>query len=370
MMLTLSYGFLVNYSWIWISIVFGFTVFFLFPYGGAAMMLMLGRNDSDRMMIINTVVSKWWLLFISLALYMTSAMTAFPLFDDFISQGAFLVRDTAIAFMIVGAICCEVLTKRRNLGHLAKSTFLHLLEVSGWMVNIFASMVVVSIFTGFDYHIAETGPVWDCPKSGITMFHDPRTWIFCATWTAVSQTSALLCLYLTVWDEDFRRRIVNRLRIALPIVMVLFIIMSVGLLISPGYDIIDGVATYNPTKYLDDMMHMPVIAVMMILGFLLFFMGIVFVMVNSLRHAVFFYAPGVILVIVSLFMLAGLCHGSYFPSTSDPASSLTIHNSCAGQPTLQTFFFVTVAFIVSVVILLTFCTIRYHRKSRKSRLGC
>jgi len=366
MLLTLSYDFLLNYSWIWTSIVTGFTVFFLFPYGGAAMLFMLGRNDNDRMTILKTVVSKWWIHFVCLGLYFVSFKNAFPGVDDVMSQG-FYFRDISILLMILLAISCQILIHSRTISRTLRSILTHLVVVSGWITPMITALAIVSVFTGIGYHMSDAGPVWDVPKSGITMLYDQRTWFFCATWTAVAQTSALLCLYLVSWDTNFRSRIVRYLRIALPIAIVLFIIMSVGLLISPGYDIIDGTATYDSTKYLNDLMHMPVIAVMIILGFFLFFAGIIFVIFNSLRHAVFFYAPGIILVIVSLFMLAGLCHGSFLPSTTHPECSLTIHNASAAPATLRAYFFATIAIIITAITLATIHIVRYHKNQSQGR---
>lgn len=362
MSLLLPYNFLQVYSWIWVSVLSGLYVFFTFSYGGAAMMLTLTKNDVDRTILLKNVVNKWWLSFIVMALITFFSAAAFPRFSDILSAGAFPLIQIRLTFIIICAISCEILIRVVTINKVVKTILTFLLEISGWVVPIVSSMTIISIFTGIGYHFAPSGAVWEGTTDEIYMINDPRTWLFAATWTVLSQTSALMCLNLKEWDYQFHQHIVKHLRIAFPIVIVLFIAMCISLLISSGYNIMpDGTATYTPTKYIENIINMPILSITLLIGFFLFFLGLILALFNSLSHAVFYYATGIILVTISLFMLAGFNNTSFVPSTTHPECSLTIYNSSADQTTLQYLFFASIAIIIITIIASTIHIIR-HRK--------
>ena len=74
-------------------------------------------------------------------------------------------------------------------------------------------------------------------------------------------------------------------------------------------------------------------------------------------------APGTILAVMALFMLAGYNQTAYYPSTADLQSSLTLANSCSSEFTLRTMA------VVSLIIPFVVAYIAYFwRKMDKKSL--
>jgi cytochrome d ubiquinol oxidase subunit II len=142
---------------------------------------------------------------------------------------------------------------------------------------------------------------------------------------------------------------------AIPFV-VFFLAFTTITLLSDGFavDPVTGIVSLEPYKYLHNLIQMPVVAV-------LFLIGVAFVLIGIIRPITCFVkcstkgiwgtGIGTILTVFSLFLLAGFNHTAYYPSVSDLQSSLTISNSSSSQYTLTIMSYVSllVPFVIAYI---------------------
>jgi cytochrome d ubiquinol oxidase subunit II len=99
---------------------------------------------------------------------------------------------------------------------------------------------------------------------------------------------------------------------------------------------------------------MPAVLVIFLLGALLLVAGVLAsVLRPAFRRGIWMAAPGTILAVMALFMLAGYNQTAYYPSKAHLQSSLTLANSCSSEFTLRTMA------VVSLIIPLVVAYIAY-----------
>ena len=103
--------------------------------------------------------------------------------------------------------------------------------------------------------------------------------------------------------------------------------------------------------------------IIFLLGAILLVIGVVLTLVKkTFYRGIWIAAPGTVLAVMSLFMIAGYNGTAYYPSTADIQSSLSLSNSCSSEFTLKTMA------IVSLIIPFVVAYIAYfwHRMDKKS----
>ena len=90
----------------------------------------------------------------------------------------------------------------------------------------------------------------------------------------------------------------------------------------------------EPYKYFHNLMAMPVVLWLFVGGVLAVLGGIAAGLLGHRGNGIWFAGPGTVLVVFSLFMLAGFNNTSFYPSSYDLQSSLTIQNSSSSHYTL------------------------------------
>ena len=84
------------------------------------------------------------------------------------------------------------------------------------------------------------------------------------------------------------------------------------------------------------------LAVLTVIGVVLLLYGIVHTILSSTYiKGIWPAGIGVVLVVLSLLLVAGLGNTAYYPSNTDLQCSLTIANSCSSEFTLRTMFYVS-----------------------------
>jgi cytochrome d ubiquinol oxidase subunit II len=107
-----------------------------------------------------------------------------------------------------------------------------------------------------------------------------------------------------------------------------------------------------PYKYFHNLIEMPLVAVLFLLGVLSVLAGIILPVVSFSKYSdkgIWFSGLGTVVTVFSLFMLAGFNNTSYYPSVSDLQSSLTISNSSSSRYTLTAMSYVSL--IIPFVLL-------------------
>ena len=142
---------------------------------------------------------------------------------------------------------------------------------------------------------------------------------------------------------------------AIPFV-IFFLTFVIWTLLSTGYAVNPETKEVflEPYKYLHNLLAMPVVAVMFVLG-------VAFVLIGIIRPLTCFEkcstkgiwgaGIGTVLTVFSLFLLAGFNNTAYYPSSYDLQSSLTIENSSSSQYTLIAMSYVSlmVPFVIAYI---------------------
>lgn len=110
----------------------------------------------------------------------------------------------------------------------------------------------------------------------------------------------------------------------------------------------------EPYKYFNNLMEMPVVLVMFLTGVALVLFSIARPLINFdkfSRKAIWFGGPGVVLTVLSLFLIAGLNNTAFYPSTYDLQSSLTIQRASSSHFTLTAMSYVSlmVPFVLAYI---------------------
>ncbi|MBQ8770787.1 MAG: cytochrome d ubiquinol oxidase subunit II, partial [Bacteroides sp.] len=115
-----------------------------------------------------------------------------------------------------------------------------------------------------------------------------------------------------------------------------------------------GVVSMVEYKYLFNLIEMPVVLVMFLVGAVLLVAGVVLTLLRkTFTRGIWLAGPGTVLVVMALFMIAGYNGTAYYPSTADLQSSLTLQNSSSSEFTL------TCMSIVSLIIPFVVAYIAY-----------
>jgi cytochrome d ubiquinol oxidase subunit II len=131
-----------------------------------------------------------------------------------------------------------------------------------------------------------------------------------------------------------------------------FLCWAVILFVSKGYAVDgDGTVSMEPFKYLHNLLRMPVVLVMMLAGVVLVLYSLYLGAFSRSRKGIWFGGAGTVLVVMSVFFLAGFNGTAYYPSTTDLQSSLTIANSSSSFFTLKVMTYVSllIPFVVAYI---------------------
>ena len=124
----------------------------------------------------------------------------------------------------------------------------------------------------------------------------------------------------------------------------------------------DGVVAMEPYKYLHNLLEMPVVLILFLVGAVLLVAGVVLTLLRkTFTRGIWLAGPGTVLVVMALFMIAGYNGTSYYPSTADLQSSLTLSNSCSSEFTL------TCMSIVSLILPFVVAYIAYFWRKMNNR---
>ena len=76
----MDYAFFQNYWWFLIALLGALLVFLLFVQGGQSLFFSLGKDLSERRLLVNSVGRKWEFTFTTLVVFGGAFFASFPLF--------------------------------------------------------------------------------------------------------------------------------------------------------------------------------------------------------------------------------------------------------------------------------------------------
>jgi len=349
----LSYLALQQYWYVIVSLLGAILVFLMFVQGGQTFIYTLGKTENQRTIIVNTLGRKWEFTFTTLVTFGGAFFASFPLFYATSFGGAYWVWMLILFAFVIQAVSYEFRSRASNF--LGKKTFEAFLFLNGLLGTLLIGTAVATFFSGSQFSLNEMNSVsWETGARGLEAALDPFNLMLGLTVFFLARVLGLLYFMNTIDHDEIIARSKKQLLInGIPFV-VFFLTFAIWLMLRDGfaYDPVSGVVSMESYKYLHNLFEMPLVLIMLLLGVVAVLWGIIQSLLKITSKGIWFTGPGTILVVLSLFFLAGFNNTAYYPSSYDLQSSLTIMNSSSSKFTLVAMSYVSLAvpFVLAYII--------------------
>lgn len=354
----MDYTFFQEYWWLLISILGAFLVFMLFVQGGQSMLLQK-MPDEQREKMIYTIAHRWELTFTVLVVFGGAFFASFPLFYSTSFGGAYWLWMLILFGFVVQAVSYKYRKAEGNI--LGRRTYDVFLFLNGILAPVLLGGAIGTFFFGSDFTISKTNltdsasPIisqWG-PLHGLEALADWRVVAFGIMVLFLVRVLANLWFINQIDDEQIISWNRKRLRFNAVIFLILFLIVTVVLLTSSGYEVIGEheflVVEY---KYFHNLFGSFTCIIFFLIGTACLLYAIRLALYRKTRYGIWFGGIGTVMVVLVLFWLAGFFNTAYYPSTTDISSSLTIYNSSSSEFTLRTMSYVSIAipFVLAYIV--------------------
>lgn len=355
---SLSHLALQQYWWLIISVLASLLVFLLFVQGGQTMLYTLARNEKERTMIINSLGRKWEFTFTTLVTFGGAFFASFPLFYSTSFGGAYYVWMLILFCFVIQAVSFEFRTKPANfLGARTYETFLF---INGLLGTVLLGTAVGTFFTGSEFSIDKMNLTkvyssaisrWETPYYGLEAVLDLRNVMLGLAVFFLARVNGILYLMNSIDDENIRSRGKKYLLYNMVPFLIAFLTFVISIFLSNGfaYDANTKIVFLEPYKYFRNMVEMPLVGIMFLIGVVLVLYGIGRTLLQTFYKGIWFSGLGTVLTVISLFLITGYNKTAFYPSTFNLQHSLTIENASSSHYTLTVMSYVSLA--VPFVIL-------------------
>lgn len=348
---TMSHLVLQHYWWIIISLLGSVLVFLMFVQGGQTLIGNLGKNETERTILINSLGRKWEFTFTTLVTFGGAFFASFPLFYASSFGGAYWVWIIILFAFVIQAVSYEFRTKAGNF--LGQKTYEAFLNVNGLLGTILIGTAVGTFFTGSQFSLNAMNQVtWEGPARGLEAALNIQNLSLGLAVFFLSRVLATLYFMNNVDEETIFTRSKRHLLINTVPFLIFFLFFLVRLMFIEGY-------AYNPEskivflekyKYLHNYLDMPLVLAFLLIGVVGVLYGIgISLLKKKCSKGIWYAGSGTILTVMSLFLIAGFNHTAFYPSSFDLQSSLTIENSSSSKFTLTAMSYVSlmVPFVIA-----------------------
>ncbi len=336
------------YWWFIVSLLGGLLVFMMFVQGGQSLIFSLGKDELKKDMLINSIGRKWELTFTTLVMFGGACFAAFPLFYATSFGGAYWVWLAILFCFIIQAVSYEYRKKPNNF--LGARTYEIFLFINGSLGVILIGMAVSTFFSGSDFVLNEHNFVeWKTPFRGLEALANPYLYLLGIAMFFLSRVGGCLYLINNIADGEFIQNARKQLIINTVLFLPFFLGFLAWVLTKDGfaYDA-NGVVSLMPYKYAINLIEMPIVGILLLVGVVLVLVGIFQGAFTKSIRGIFAYGVGVTLAVTALFLITGLNGTAFYPSFSDLSSSLTIKNASSSHYTLGVMAYVSL--LVPVVL--------------------
>ena len=357
-----TYEFLQQYWWFLISLLGGLLVFLFFVQGGNALIFLVGKSELDRQLLVNSTGRKWELTFTTLVTFGGAFFASFPLFYSTSFGGAYWVWILILITFVFQAVSYEFQSKAGNL--LGKNAFRVFLTLNGCLAPLLIGTAVGTFFTGSPFvvnknAVADAGaPVisrWVGEWGGLEAVSNGFNLCFGHLVMFLAIVLGALYAINNIYSEPLLKKIRKCLLRVFICFLVVLVLVLVQLFTMDGFGVdAQGMISMVENKYLMNLIEMPVVLGMFLVGAVLLVVGVVKTILKpNFYRGIWLAGPGTVLVVMALFMLVGYNGTAYYPSNADLQSSLTLQNSSSSEFTL------TCMSIVSLIIPFVVAYIAY-----------
>lgn len=356
----ITYEFLQHYWWFLIALLGGLLVFLLFVQGGNALIFLAGKTEEERQLIVNSTGRKWELTFTTLVTFGGAFFASFPLFYSTSFGGAYWVWILILITFVFQAVSYEFQSKAGNI--LGKKAFRIFLTLNGCLAPLLIGTAVGTFYTGSQFIVNKNAVVdiaspvisrWANEWHGLEAVANPFNVEF-----GLMVTLLALCLgALYMINNIDHKQLAIQLRRTLTWCFVAFLVVLVVVLVQlftmEGFAVDEaGVVSMEAGKYFQNLIQMPILLVVFLVGALLLVAGVVLTLMKpTFNRGIWLAGPGTVMVVIVLFLIAGYNGTAYYPSSADLQCSLTLANSSSSEFTLKTMAIVSliIPFVVAYI---------------------
>ncbi len=357
---------LQQYWWLIVSLLGALLVFLMFVQGGQTLIFTLGKSEEERTLLVNLLGRKWELTFTTLVTFGGAFFASFPLFYSTSFGGAYWVWMAILIAFVIQAVSYEYRKKPGNF--LGQKTFEIFLMFNGLLGTLLLGTAVATFFTGSAFSVNKMNlldltsgnmPViseWKGPAHGLEAALSPVNLSLGLAVFFLSRVLAILYFMNRLDHAAIMERLKKQLLYnAIPF-LVFFLAFAGWLLLSSGFavDPKTGIVSMEPYKYLHNLIALPVVAILFVLGVAGVLLGIIRSVAcfeKCHTKGIWLSGTGTVLTVWALLLLAGFNHTAFYPSNWDLQSSLTIENSSSSHYTLTAMSYVSllVPFVLAYI---------------------
>jgi cytochrome d ubiquinol oxidase subunit II len=346
---------LQQYWWFLMSVVGSLLVFLLFVQGGQTLINILGKTKEEKNMVINSIGRKWEFTFTTLVMFAAGMFASFPLFYATSFGGAYYAWKIFLVCFVLQSVSFEYRRKKGNL--LGERTYEWFLYINGFLGTFLLGAAVATFFTGSDFLRNEYNLTqWQTQLYGIEILFNFTNISLGLAVLFLARTLGAMYIINNVDYAAIRER--GRRQIGInAIIFLLFFLFFVGRILTIdgfAYDPETKEVFLEPYKYLHNYLQMPVALILFLVGVVFVLYGIGISWFKKSDQGIWFSGPGTFATVLSLFWILGYNNTSFYPSSFDLQSSLTIENASSSHYTLTAMSYISL--LVPVVLTYIFFT--------------
>ena len=343
---------LQQYWWIIISLLGGLFVFIMFVQGGQTLIDKLSENEIEKTMLINSIGRKWELGFTTLVLFGGALFAAFPLFYATSFGGAYWVWLAILFCFIIQAVSYEFRTKPNNF--LGQKTYEMFLKINGNIGTFLLGVAISTFFSGSEFIIDSNNFVnWQNPLRGLEALLNPYNYLLGFALVYLAKISGALYYINNIDYEKIKDKAIQSIKINMILFLIPFLGFMTWILIKDGYAVDkNGFVSIERFKYLQNFIDMPIVSTMFLIGVAMVIIAVFVTITFKKTCCIKTGGVGIVLTVMAVLLNVGLNNTSYYPSTIDLQSSLTIMNSSGSHYTLMTMSYVSlmVPFVLAYIV--------------------
>ena len=341
-----------QYWWIIISLLGGLFVFIMFIQGGQTLIDKLSENEIEKTMLINSIGRKWELGFTTLVLFGGALFAAFPLFYASSFGGAYWVWLAILFCFIIQAVSYEFRTKPNNF--LGQKTYEMFLKINGNIGTFLLGVAISTFFSGSEFIVDSNNFVnWQNPLRGLEALLNPYNYLLGFALVYLAKISGALYYINNIDYEKIKDKAIQSIKINMILFLIPFLGFMTWILIKDGYAVDkNGFVSIERFKYLQNFIDMPIVSAMFLIGVAMVIIAVFVTITFKKTCCIKTGGVGIVLTVMAVLLNVGLNNTSYYPSTIDLQSSLTIMNSSGSHYTLMTMSYVSlmVPFVLAYIV--------------------
>ena len=352
-------------------------MFLMFVQGANTLIFCLGKTEEERRLIINSTGRKWEFTFTTLVTFGGAFFASFPLFYSTSFGGAYWLWMIILFSFVIQAVSYEFQNKIGNF--LGPKTFQICLIINGIVGPLLLGGAVATFFNGSNFLIDKGNitnslqPVisrWANASHGLDALLDPWNVVLGLAVLMLARIQGMLYIKNNIEHEQIQERCTRQLPWNALIFLLFFLPFLIRLMIKDGFStaagagmsaaaeaemsaVSSGSITLESMKYLHNLLEMPILLVILLIGVVLVLFGI-YKSSRSVeyRKGIWFTGIGTVLTVLVLLLIAGWNNTAYYPSNIDIQSSLTLANSCSSEFTLRTMAIVSllIPFVLAYIV--------------------